>query len=121
MRKRPQIRGKGADIYLGGESNGGPEVTGPEKAEASDRPDTEGSSEPSAKFKVFGLEGLQKAAAWLIESGENAAGQAIDFQVKMTDWTKGTPLGPLFELQTSISRKCVECTASAARKLWQIP
>jgi hypothetical protein len=121
MRKRPQIKGKGADIYLGGESNEGPDVTGPEKAEASDRPDTEAFSEPSAKFKVFGLEGLQKAAAWLIESGENAAGQAIDFQVKITDWTKGTPLGPLFELQTSISRKCVECTASAARKLWQIP
>lgn len=69
---------------------------------------------------VFSLEGVKKAAAWYIETGEKLANQALELQERATGWAKDTPFAPLFEAQHSIARKFVERSASAARTLWQI-
>jgi hypothetical protein len=69
---------------------------------------------------VFSLEGVKKAAAWYIETGEKLANQALELQEKATGWAKDTPFAPLFEAQHSLARKFVERSANAARTLWQI-
>jgi hypothetical protein len=66
------------------------------------------------------LEGAKKAAAWYIETSEKFANQMIELQEKATGWAKETPLAALFEAQSSIARKFVERSASAARNLWQL-
>lgn len=68
----------------------------------------------------FSLEGVKKAAAWYIETGEKLANQTLELQEKATGWAKDTPFAPLFEAQTSFARKFVERSANAARTLWQI-
>lgn len=69
---------------------------------------------------VFSLEGVKKAAAWYIETGEKFAHQALELQEKAMGWAKDTPFAPLFEAQNSLARKFVERSANAARTLWQI-
>lgn len=66
------------------------------------------------------LDGAKKAAAWYIETGEKLATQLIELQEKATSWAKETPFAPLFEAQSSIARKLVERSATAARNLWQL-
>lgn len=124
MRKRPQIKGKGADIYLGGDSRErpAPQQKEPSEARLSEKP---GEGKAADSFSKFGesflsLDGVKKTAARYIECGERLANQAIELQEKTTSWAKKTPLWPLFEVQTTIARKIVESSASAARNLWQI-
>jgi hypothetical protein len=69
---------------------------------------------------VFSLEGVKKAAAWYIETGEKLANQALELQEKATGWAKDTPFASIFEAQHSFARKMVERSANAARSLWQI-
>lgn len=66
------------------------------------------------------LDGAKKAAAWYIETTEKFATQALELQEKATEWAKETPLAPIFEAQSSIARKLIERSASAARNLWHI-
>jgi hypothetical protein len=82
----------------------------------------EGVYEGFAKMNesVFSLDGVKKAAAWYIETGEKLANQALELQERATSWARETPFAPLFEAQHSIARKFVERSASAARTLWQI-
>jgi len=82
----------------------------------------EGVYEGFAKMNesVFSLDGVKKAAAWYIETGEKLANQALELQERATSWAKETPFASLFEAQHSIARKFVERSASAARTLWQI-
>ncbi len=68
----------------------------------------------------FSVDGVKKAAAWYIETSEKLAHQAIELSEKGTSWAKETPLAPLFEAQTSMAKKFIERSASAARNLWQI-
>jgi hypothetical protein len=51
--------------------------------------------------KCFNPAGAKKAAAWYIDTTEKLATQALDFQVKATEWAKETPIYPLFEAQES--------------------
>jgi hypothetical protein len=46
--------------------------------------------------------------------------QVLEFQEMSMGWAKETPLGPLVEFQTSISRKLAETSISAMRSLCQI-
>ncbi len=69
---------------------------------------------------LFSLEGVKKAVAWYVETGEKLANQTLELQEKATGWAKDTPFAPLFEAQTSFARKFVERSANAARTLWQI-
>jgi hypothetical protein len=62
----------------------------------------------------------RKVAALYIEFIENLTRQFLDFQDTALGWAKETPLAPLVEFQTSISRKLAETSISAARSLWQI-
>jgi hypothetical protein len=73
-----------------------------------------------ASESMMSLEGAKKAAAWYIDNSEKLAKQAIELQEKVTTWAKETPLAGLFETQTSMARKFVERSATAARNLWQI-
>lgn len=68
----------------------------------------------------FSVDGVKKAAAWYIETSEKLAHQAIELGEKGTSWAKETPLAPIFEAQTSMAKKFIERSASAARNLWQI-
>jgi hypothetical protein len=122
MRKRPQIKGKGADIYLGGDFEERPASQQKESrgAKLSENPDTGKAADSKFGESFLSFDGVKKAAARYIECSEKLANQAIELQEKTTSWTKKTPLGPLFEVQTSIARKLVESSASAARNLWQI-
>jgi hypothetical protein len=63
---------------------------------------------------------LRKAAALYIDFIESLTKQMLDFQENVMGWAKETPLEPLVELQTSISRKLAETSISAARSLCQI-
>jgi hypothetical protein len=69
---------------------------------------------------LFSTEGARKIAALSIETGERFANGALDFQAKVSEWAKDTPLGALFEAQNSIGRKFVELSADAARRLWKV-
>ena len=69
---------------------------------------------------ILKLDGAKKAAAWYIEASEKFANQMIELQEKATGWAKETPFAPLFEAQSSIARKLVERSATAARNLWQL-
>lgn len=68
----------------------------------------------------FSPSGAKKAAAWYIDTTEKLATQALDFQVKATEWARETPIYPLFEAQQSIGRKLVEQSVSTARTLWRL-
>jgi hypothetical protein len=70
--------------------------------------------------KCFNPTGAKKAAAWYIDTTEKLATQALDFQVKATEWAKETPIYPLFEAQQNIGRKLVEQSVSTARSLWKL-
>jgi hypothetical protein len=70
--------------------------------------------------KCFNPAGAKKAAAWYIDTTEKLATQALDFQVKATEWAKETPIYPLFEAQQTIGRKLVEQSVSTARSLWKL-
>jgi hypothetical protein len=124
MSKRPIIKGRGADIYLGGDSKGrsASHQTASEAAKVSERVDSEkvfGSFAPFGE-SLCSLEGAKKAGAWYIENSEKLANQTIELQEKSMGWVKETPLAPLLEAQMLIARKFVECSASAMRSLWQI-
>jgi hypothetical protein len=124
MSKRPRIKGRGADIYLGGDSKEHPALqqTASEEAKMSETVDSEKVGESFSKRgeSLCSLDGVKKAAAWYIEKSENLANQAIELQEKSTRWAKETLLAPLFEAQSSIARRFIKCSASAVRKLWQI-
>ncbi len=70
--------------------------------------------------KCFNPAGAKKAAAWYIDTTEKIATQALDFQVKATEWAKETPIYPFIEAQQTIGRKFVEQSASTARSLWRL-
>ena len=70
--------------------------------------------------KCFNPAGAKKAAAWYIDTTEKLATQALDFQVKATEWARETPIYPLIEAQQTIGRKLVEQSASTARSLWRL-
>ena len=124
MAKRPQIKGRGADIYLGGDSKEGPALqqTASEEPKLAEKVDSEKVRESFTKLgePLCSLEGVKKAAARCIEKSENLANRAIELQEKNTGWAKETLFAPLFEAQRSIARKFIECWASAVRNLWQI-
>ena len=63
---------------------------------------------------------IRKVAASYLDFIESLTKQVLDFQETALGWAKETPLGPLVEFQTSISRKLAETSISAARSLWQI-
>jgi hypothetical protein len=70
--------------------------------------------------KCFNPAGAKKAAAWYIDTTEKLATQALDFQVKATEWAKETPIYPLIEAQQTIGRKLVEQSVTTARSLWKL-
>src|SRR5229473_2997641 len=55
-----------------------------------------------------------------MEDKEKAAEQALKFQAKATEWSKNTMFAPVFEMQNSIARSCVEISTKAARRFWQL-
>jgi len=65
--------------------------------------------------------GAAKAlTAWYIDTNEQLAKRALDFQERTTSWAKDTPLAPFFSAQHDLVRKFVEGSATMARRLWQI-
>jgi hypothetical protein len=68
----------------------------------------------------FNPAGAKRAAAWYIDTSEKLATQALDFQVKATEWAKETPIYPLIEAQQTIGRKLVEQSVTTARSLWKL-
>ena len=69
---------------------------------------------------LFSPEGAKKVAALWIDNSEKAADQALKFQAKATEWSKNTMFVPVFEMQNSIARSCVEISAKTARRFWQL-
>jgi hypothetical protein len=69
---------------------------------------------------LFSPEGAKKVAALWIDNSEKAADQALKFQAKATEWSKNTMFAPIFEMQNSIARSCVEISTKAARRFWQL-
>jgi hypothetical protein len=69
---------------------------------------------------LFSPERAKKVAALWIDNSEKAADQALKFQAKATEWSKNTMFAPVFEMQNSFARSCVEITAKTARRLWQL-
>jgi hypothetical protein len=63
---------------------------------------------------------IRKAAAAYIDFVEELTRQSLELYDSLTSWAKDTPFAPMFELQTSVSRKLAETTISAARNLWQV-
>jgi hypothetical protein len=69
---------------------------------------------------LFSPESAKKVAALWIDNSEKAADQALKFQAKATEWSKNTMFAPIFEMQNSIARSCVEISAKTARRFWQL-
>jgi hypothetical protein len=69
---------------------------------------------------LFSPERVKKVAALWIDSSEKAADEALKFQAKATEWSKNTMFAPVFEMQNSIARSCVEISAKTARRFWQL-
>ena len=69
---------------------------------------------------LFNPEGARKIAKLWIENSERAADEILKLQAKATEWSKNTVFAPLFEMQNSIARSCVEVSTKAARSLWQL-
>ena len=65
-------------------------------------------------------EGAKKVAELWIDNSAKAAEQALKFQAKATEWSKNTMFAPVFEMQNSIARSCVEISAKTARRFWQL-
>jgi hypothetical protein len=63
---------------------------------------------------------FRKAAALYFDFIEDLTKKILDLQENAMGWAKETPLEPFVEFQTSISRKVVETSISAARNLCQI-
>jgi hypothetical protein len=124
MSKRPKIRGRGADVYLGGDFQDRPVLpqTKSERSQASETVDNEKGFASFTKpgESLCGFDGVKRAAVSCIENGEKLANQAIEQQEKSIRWAKATPLAPLLEAQIAFARKFVESSASAVRNLWQI-
>jgi hypothetical protein len=124
MKKRPTIKGRGADIYLGGDSKQNSDQR-PKKARGNlvaEKARTENRLNiPKANGEsACGLDGLRRAVAWQIETAEKLANQAIEQQERRVEWAKDAPLAPWFEAQASLARKIVAQSAAAARSLWRI-
>jgi hypothetical protein len=79
-----------------------------------------GTSEFTRMSEAFLNMDVRKAAALYIDFIENMTKQVLEFQEMSMGWAKETPLGPLVEFQTSISRKLAETSISAMRSLCQI-
>ena len=124
MSKRPKIKGKGADIYLGSDSEHRSDLRQKKFAEAPLAAVVRAADELESRIdrgqSPCALEGRKRALAFHIWNSETLANQAIELQEQNVRWAKDTPLAPLFEVQASIARKIVECAAAAARNLWQI-
>jgi hypothetical protein len=69
---------------------------------------------------LFSPERAKKVAALWIDNSEKAADQALKFQAKATEWSKNTMFAPIFEMQNSIARSCVEISAKTVRRFWQL-
>ncbi len=69
---------------------------------------------------LFSLGNAKKVAAWYIDTNEQLANNALDFQAAATEWAKDTPLAPIFAAQNEFGRKLVERSANAARSLWRL-
>jgi hypothetical protein len=72
------------------------------------------------RTSVFSLDRAKKVAAWYIDTNEQFAKNALDFQAAATEWAKDTPLAPIFAAQNEFGRKLVERSAGAARSLWRL-
>ena len=69
---------------------------------------------------LFSPENTRKIAKLWIENSERAADEILKFQAKATEWSKNTMFAPIFEMQNSLTRSCVEVSAKTARRLWQL-
>jgi len=123
MKKRPTIKGRGADIYLGDPaqySNQRPKKSKASVAEEEARTGNALNSQTANAKSACSLDSLKKAVAWQIEISEKLASQAIEQLEQRTQWAKNAPLAPWFEAQASLARKIIAQSAAAARSLWQI-
>jgi hypothetical protein len=78
----------------------------------------EGLSDMTSKF--LNPEDTRKVAKLWIENSERVADEVLKFQAKTTEWSKNTMFAPIFEMQNSIARSCVEISAKTARRMWQL-
>jgi len=78
----------------------------------------EGFSDMTSKF--LSSEETRKIAKLWIENSERVADEVLRFQAKTTEWSKNTMFAPIFEMQNSIARSCVEISAKTARRMWQL-
>jgi hypothetical protein len=123
MSKRPKIKGRGVDIYLGGDAE---QHLAPGRKKST-RAAAAGKGQTADKLELLSrpresscVDGIKRVVACQIQNSERLANQAIELQEQSAQWAKNTPLAPLFEAQTSIARKIVQRAAAAARNLWQI-
>src|SRR5713226_9221697 len=107
MKKRPTIKGRGADIYLGGDPAQNSDHR-PKKSRGSvvtEEARTENVlTSPNAKGEsACGLAGLKKAMAWQIATGEKLANQVIEQQERRAQWARDALMAPWFEAQASLA------------------
>ena len=69
---------------------------------------------------LFNPESTRKIAKLWIENSERAADEVLKFQAKVTEWSRNTMFAPIFEMQNSVVRSCVQISTKAARRLWQV-
>ena len=124
MKKRPKIKGRGADIYLGGDAAQNSDQR-PKKSPASAiaaKPPVENNFDAlHANGKsICGLDSLRRAMAWQIRTGERLAVQTIEQQEMRAQWAQDALLVPWFEAQVAIARTIIAQSAAAARNIWRI-
>ena len=125
MSKRPKIKGRGADIYLGGSDTkqpSKPTLMTSQNAAVIKQAKSDSSDTPDAPFdqSFCGIARMKQAAAWYIDTNEKLARQAVELQKKNVEWATGTAFAPLFEAQASSACTLIEGSAATARNLWRI-
>jgi hypothetical protein len=69
---------------------------------------------------LFNIEGAKKIAAWYVDASEKFANDLLDLQASAAGWAKQTPLAPILEAQTELSRNFVKRSIDLARTTWQL-
>jgi hypothetical protein len=126
MAKRPRIKGRGADIYLGieGDEQAGisRQIVAKRRPKRSPRAKKVDGKENDGELcrLVPGLARARDAVAWYLAANQKLTNQLLEQQAKNISWAERTPLAPIFDAQIAIARRMLEQSTSVAKSLWQI-
>ena len=62
----------------------------------------------------------RELASIIIDAGEKIGNRIVQFEEKMAEVTRGTPLAPFLRMQAGLRKRIVEGSSRLARSVWRI-